>query len=357
MPATAGSIAEFIAPYVGCSWPNDERKIFELMSLVQNKIWQSGKFHNSTKFFYVNVRSDRTIITPHGYNVLLGCNINFQPVNINSPNGLFHRNGPSEAPMVGGNFNTTIQYLGESPVTKQPNEAWCSPCGNHRFTCDNDYFITVVGENCSTKAHTLVSALGKNNKPIYTYYKEETGGEPTVCESEDIAATEIKYNEGVRYPILGQKVFYKDILVTNIYNIIKEPSLVPVEYYLTERRTGIGSLIARLEPYEIISKYKRYQISNNCIRKNCVLALFKQSKPVDIVSESQIFISDNKDAILCMAQGIYQIHEKQELNLGNGFIQQGLVALREELREESPNTNDKLQIESIRDYSKIKDFQ
>ena len=39
MPLTAKAIANFVAPYVGMSYPNDQDRVFELLSLVQNKIW------------------------------------------------------------------------------------------------------------------------------------------------------------------------------------------------------------------------------------------------------------------------------------------------------------------------------
>jgi len=349
---TAGSIAEFIAPYIGMSYPNDEQRIFETLSLVQDEIWSSGKFYGSTKFFYTPVREDNTIVTPHGYNVLLGCNINFKPVNINGTAAIFHKNGPAESPLALDGFSNDVYHLGDSPVMFQPNSQWCKPCGPSG--CKSEYYIAVCGGDCEKDKKTLVSSLGCNGRPIYTYYKEETENKPIVCEDRDLADEEVKYNEGVMYPIVGQQVYYNDIIIGDIYNIIKDPTLNPVNYYLVNKDTNVGTLIARLEPYEVTSNYKIYQISKSCVKNNCVLGLFKRSKPSSIVDPAQILISDNKNAILSIAKGVQKKYSEDNIQLGEAFILGGINLLAKEVREQRPNSTAKMQVSSIRDFSKIK---
>lgn len=352
---TAGKIAEFIAPYIGMSYPNDENRIFENLSLVQDEIWSSGKFYGSTKYFYAPIRSDNTIITPHGYNVLLGCNINFKSVNINGTSAIFHKNGPSETPLAENGFSKDVYHLGDSPVMFQPNGSWCKPCGPNKGKVD--FYISVCGGDCEINKKTLVSSLGRNGKPIYTYFKEETGDKPIVCEDRDLIVEEIKYNEGVMYDVVGQHVNHKDIIVGDIYNIIKDPTISPVEYYLVNKETGVGTLMARLEPYETVSNYKIYQISKSCVRNNCVLGLFKRSKPVDIVDPSQILISNNKSAILSIAKGVHKKFAEDNIQLGETFIMGGINLLAKEVREQKPNSTARLQIDSLRDFSKIKNIR
>lgn len=349
-----GQIADEIAPYVGMSYPNDEKRLFDLLSLVQDQIWMSGKFYNSTKYFYTPVRDNNHIITPHGYNVLLGCNIDFKPVSINGVASIFHKNGPLEAPLKDTGFSRSVYHLGDSPVMIQPNDEWCSPCSS---SSPREYYVAVCGGGCDTGKETLVSALGCNKKPIYTYRKEETESEPIVCEDRDLQETEIRYSEGVVYPILGQKVYHENILVSEIYNIIKDPTTAPVEYYLVDKDTRVGVLTARLEPYETNAIYKRYQVSQSCVKAKCILGLYKKSKPVKIVDPSQIFISGNMQAIMSIAQGIDHKYSKGDIEKGMAYIRDGINLLNLEVREERPNKNSKLQVESIRDFSEIKPFR
>ena len=354
MSNLVGKIADEIAPFVGMSYPNDEKRLFDLLSLVQDQIWMSGKFYNSTKYFYTPVRDNNLIITPHGYNVLLGCNIDFRPVSINGVASIFHKNGPLEVPLKQGGFSQSVYHIGDSPVMIQPNDEWCSPC---KPKTKRDYYIAVQGGGCETNKETLVSVSGCNGKQIYTYRKEETESEPVICEDRDLVETEIKYSEGVVYPILGKMVFHENIIISEVYNIIKDPTVSPVEYYLVDKETRVGVLTARLEPYETNAKYKRYQVSKSCVKGKCILGLYKKSKPVKIVDESQIFISDNMQAILSIAQGIDHKYSKGDIEKGMAYIRDGINLLNLEVREERANKNSKLQVETPRDFSTIKKFR
>jgi hypothetical protein len=353
MAITVKEVAEFVAPYVGMSYPNDDIRLFELLSLVQARIWGSGRFYGSTKFFHVGVDGENNIITPHGYNVLLGCNMDFKPVTIHGMTSLFHKNGPAEAPISQKGFNAGAFHLGDYAVMYQPNDQWCVRCGI--MQPNKDYYIAVKSsDNCADVRFTTVSSLGCDGKPIYTYMKEASSMTPTVCGNEEIADGEIDYTEGVVYPIKGEQIAYNDIITTFVYSIRKEPTKTPVEYYLVDKETGQGFLTARLEPYETESKYKKYRVTGDCIKNKCILGLFKMSKPAEIKHESQLFVTDNRHAILCMAQSMDQLHNKQDFNTAEIFLQKSLIALREELREESPNAQNKMQIQTNRDFSKIK---
>lgn len=342
-------IAEFIAPYIGASYPNDKEKVFKNLSLVQDKIWRSGLFYDSTKYFYVQVDSDGNIITPHGYNVLLGCNIDFKPITLSHYHSVFHKNGTGERSLEDKNFFKESTFLGESPVMVQPNDL---------INKNNDYFITVQGGSCDAGKHTDVLALDKCDSPIYTYYKNTDDDENTIlvpCLPES-NKNETKNREGIRFAISHQPQYHKEILVKSIYAIFKEETLSPVRYYLTDKETGVGTLMAELQPYDIKSSYKRYKISGKCIRRGQILGLFKRSAPVEIVSDEQLFLSGNKEAILLIAKGFYLKIDKEDVQKGDKFISDGIMALREEIQGNRVGKRESLQVNSTRDFSKTKHF-
>lgn len=327
-------IADKVAPEIQMTYPNDQDRVFSYLSFVQKKIWNSGLFHNSTAFFHVNLDEFGNIITPHGYNVLLGCNVDFRPITITSQYSLFHANGDADASLRDKNFSQEVTYLGESPVTIQPNDSWFKSCNS---------FISVLGSSCESKKFTDISALGKNGKPIYTYYKEtRRSSKLIVCGEEKLNSDNIDVRNGVRYAITNTPQFHKNIIVTQINGIFKDQTLGPVEYYLNSN--GLSRLVARLEPFETHSSYKRYKVSGRCVRKNQVLGLFKMSEPIDIISESQYFISSNLEAIILIAKGFKMKFDKEDQQAGESFIQDGIKALREEIRGNRVNTIDRLQI-------------
>lgn len=326
-------IAEKVAPEIQMSYPNDQDRIFSYLSLVQNKIWNSGLFHGSTSFFYVNLDQYGNIITPHGYNVLLGCNVGFRPIRISSQYSLFHANGNAEKAILDRNFSQEVTYLGESPVMIQIDDPWLKYCNS---------FISVVGSSCESRKFTDVSALDVNGNPIYTYIKQTKKSSRLVVCGEESVEKYVDVREGVRYSITAKPQCHKNIIVSRITSIVKDPTLGPVSYYL--HYNGLSKLIARLEPFETRSEYKRYKVSGKCVQNNQVLGLFKQSKPLDIVSDSQKFISTNMEAIILIAKGFYQKIDKNDSQGGESFIQDGIRALREELRGHRVNTVEQIQV-------------
>lgn len=353
---TVGQIAEFIAPYIGAVYPNDTQRIFEILSLTQRKIWESGKFLNSTKWFYVNVNSNNEIITPHGYNILLACNVNFKPLRINDNYFLFHKNGAGDS-ILTDKYNQDIMFLGSSPVIRQPNERFCNPC-----LVDDECkkYILAVESSCCIKINgrfpkTRVSAIGGNGKQIFTYFKQDTGDVPCICGTNEELPSEIETIEGIEFPICGKKVVAECIEISEIYNIIKEPTLSNVKYYAINKNTRNGFLLAELGPYDIMSEYNRWKVLGSCVKLGCILGLFKKSKPAEIVDPNQIFITDNKNAILNLAQSVYEANEKKNFAAADQFERRGLLSLSNEIREGKPHNN-QIQIDSMKDHTKLPVF-
>lgn len=342
---TVEQIAKIVSQYVNLSWPNDEENIFEILSLVQNEIWQSGKYYNSTRWFYVNTREDDTIITPHGFNVLLGLNVDFKPIQINDGYFLFHKNGPADVPLVTDKFQTSVYHLGDYPTFRNYAD-FCTSCEGTEKKC---YNITVKGLNCGTVKEppfTIISALDYNGRNIFTYYKDNKKNPVCVCNPEP--DSQIDYINGIRFPITSNCVTYKNIKISKILNITKEPSLTPVEYYLNEVGSKNAFLIARLEPFETNVNYKVYKITNQkCVKGKCILGLFKQSKPNDITHKQEFFISDNLNAIISIAKGVQFKFKENDIQRGNAFIIDGIRALSREVKEQSPSKKPTIQMETL----------
>lgn len=340
-------IAEKIAPFIQLSWPNDQEAIFSYLSLAQQKIWRAGFFHNSIQHHYVNTDLNGNIITPHGYNILLGCNVNFKPVTITSHYSFFHCNGNGETALKDKNLYTETVFLGNSPVFFQPNDSWMKK---------SRMFVTVKGQICEERKFSDVSVLGLDGKPIYTYVKEtKKGSKIVLCSQEKADSIGVEYRDGVRYAITAKPQFHKNILVSQILGIFKDQTLGPVEYYLTDE-SGFGRLCARLEPFETRSEYKRYKVSGHCIKKGQILGLFKMSKPVDIVSENQYFLSDNIEAIIAIVKSFKIKNDEEDIQKAQTFMNDGLNSLREEIRGGRVKVREHLQVESNRDFSNIKNF-
>jgi len=342
---TAGNTADYISSFVGKAYPEDKKSIFTLLDLVQEEIWNSGKFHGSTKWTYVTARDDNTIITPHGYNVLLGMNINFKPMKIRDEHFLFHQNGPADVPL-GNNFSTNVYDLGEYPVFKLL-EKICDPC--KPTPCSKFRIGAKTVSSCSSFPKTRIYGNDLAGNKIFTYTAPETKKE-CVCPEEDaeawdaIEGVELQLNSTLRASMaeFGQ--------ITAIY---KEPSSSAVEYYAIDE-TGKGTLVARLDPFQLKASYRIYKVPNTCIKKKCIFGLFKRSKPDPIVNENQLFITENKTAILSIAKGCDMKFNRNEIQAGENFIALGIKALSNEVKEENSNSQTTVQFNGP--FPKVRKF-
>lgn len=331
-------VANLIAGHIGKSYPNDREDIFETIDLVQNEIWKSGLFHGSTKWAYVNVRNDNTIITPHGYDVLLGLNIDFKPRIIRDTHFLFHQNGPADAALLGNGFNKNVQYLGEFPVIGNP-EKLCDPC-NKGVSCEYFYVGARVSGACNTFPKTRIYGTSPNGKNIYSYVSPTTN-ETCLCEDEeDIEIWDAI--EGVELSLTNILKVSK-IKFASITGITKEPSSSVVEYYKLDEK-GNGEMIASLDPFQIKSKYKAYLVPKSCIKNRCVFGLFKKSKPENTIHESQVFLTDNKSAIISMAKSFDFKYNKNDIERAIAFEADAKRSLSDEVKEETPNVVSPIQV-------------
>lgn len=353
---TVGLIADQIASSIGLCWPNDESRIFENLTHVQNEIWKSGKFFGSTKFFDCKVLPNNQIITPHGYGIMLGIDINGKPKEMKDEFFLFHKNGPGDINRFRGeceNFNDDIYYLGNSPVLIQPTD---ESCRQFRLDCEpKKIIVRCECANDPPYKRTVISGLGVDGKPIYTYKATDPSTEQeTVCQctsNNPVELQAVQAVQGVEYQISSYSLA-ANILFSKIDNIIKEVTSVPVEYWMVDQN-GIGTLIARLEPWQILSNYQIYQIPKKCLRMRSVLGLFKRNKPEPVIDENQIFISSDIEAIKSLAIGIDYKYTKKNIPASLPFFQDAGSQLSAELKENRTGATQTLQVENKQGYAKF----
>jgi len=342
-----GQIASQVAGYVQKCYPADKEDIFSLLTLVQDTIWKLGKFHNSTAYFHVNVHRDGTIVTPNSYNVLLGININSKPVPIKDQSFLFHQNGPGSSMVdkVCSGLYQNAYDLGESPVLFQPTDKNCR-CGSCGDVPRNIKVKTPSEGYVSNQQYSIVSGLDHKGNNIYTYETQDSEGQIETClctESQD--EEDYSVIEGVRYPIFHEGVTRCNVPFTRINNIIKTPTPVPVEYYVVGKE-GCETLIARMEPNQIVSKYRRYQLDTRCRNLSCVLGLFKRSEPDPVTYENQVFISRNMQAIISLCIAMDFKYNKTNPGAAVPYLNDALAQLNAELKENKSNTTRNIQVDS-----------
>lgn len=344
----AAQVAEKVAKYIKLCWPQDREAIFENLTLVEEQIWKSGKFHNSTAWFYVGVNSDGTLITPHGYNVLLGIDLNGKPAKIRDKQFLFHANGPGDVMLEGvcKKLYSDVYDLGESPVMFQPTDIEYCGCNRCNFSSPkNIQVITPAANYISNEQFTIVSGLNYKGNDIYTYEKEDENGvvESCLCSQED--SEDFKVIQGVKYPISWKGFARCNVPFSRINNIIKSPTPVPVEYYVVGSN-GCKKLIARLEPSQIVSRYRRYQLDTRCRGKTCVLALFKRSEPDPIQFDNQLFISRNRQAIISMAMAMDYKYNQSDPSRAVPYLSDAMAQLNAELKENRSNSLTSIQVDN-----------
>lgn len=349
---TAASAAKIIAPHIEKSWPNDRESLFEILDIIQETIWTLGLFDGSTKWAYVKVNSDGTITTPHGYSNLLGANIGHMKMDLRDKHFMFHENGPLKEPDESDSFSKNIQHLGDYPTLVNHLDDMKVDKG--------DYFIGVVSPCLPPSGSfpiTTISANGLNGRPIYTYSFREDDLPKTVDDEDEIVRSlgpdsiDISSGiiEGISFPVTGDLVVYNNIRVSEIYNIVKEPTLSAVDYYLLDPSDpceGSGVLVASLDPFQTISKYSVWRIPKMCNRENQAFCLFKRDKPDSIVNDSQHVFTSSKKALIALAKGAQFTFVKDNPNMGAAYTGIGTAELSSQLAASRQAVERTIQIKS-----------
>jgi hypothetical protein len=350
---TAEMAGEIIAPYVEKSWPNDEDIIYNILDLVQETIWKAGLFEGSTKWAVVKTRQDGTVVTPHCYPILIGAKTGHCKFDIKDSYFSIHENGPLRDPDESASFSKAIQFVGAYPtLINHINDARLSK----KF-----YKLGVIAECLPPSGSpplTVISANGKDGRRIFTYRFSESN-DPEIIDDEevlrDLGPDDISMNEGILegiiYPITSKLITYDNVVISEIYNITKDPSLSRVDYYafdLSDTCCKRGVLIASLDPFQTVSKYSVYKVVDKCVSNGKIFGLFKKDRPEKIINKSQLILTNSRIGLIALSKAMQYMYFKDNVDKGNVFLQKGLEDISKELTAANPGTDTTIQIKDER---------
>ena len=353
---TANDICELTADIIGMSYPSDKKKMFFLCRMANHEIWKQGKWHGMIKEFFVNTRTDQNgnkfIVTPNGYNVLLGVNIDAKPNRINNHWFQFHRNGNGSVTKENGwNYTTAVMDMGLGAVIEQPRK-------RNEISLDtkDPVYLAVRSRGCESVDATLTIS-GENGIGDLHYSFPSTVNNPVVRSLANPLQTTVESIEptyGIEYKLTNKFSLYENVSWSQINSIHKSVTNNPVDIYAVHD-SGESYLIATLAPHQRQSSYRSYMIPKEaCGDTSCVHAMFKISEPEGIEFPTQNMIVDNVTALIDMIMGMDYKYFKKDLNAGAAYILSSVKALEDSTRENMSNHQSSIQVDDT--VFKIPDF-
>lgn len=354
---TALEAAQIVGPYINLCADNEEqqKKIFDTLSLIQWKAWKMGTFKGFVKDFNVNTRTrningvDRTfIITPHNFEILKGINLDGKPAKIRDAYFQFNSEGNgSMTNCVSCNWTDDVIDLGEEPVLFQPCENKCS-CGNYDCNSRNIGVVSYIcDKTCEiNKEEVLISGINSLDNPVVTYRPKSVYAEShnlCHCISPTTQSKNREVVHGDLYPIKNKLVIHTNIKWKRIDSIRKDYSTYPVEVFAICGNEA--ELLARLEPNQTSSNYRIYELPGCCREYECVHGLFKIGKPDKIVSPTQMMIIDDEEALIALSKSMELTYNKEEIEKGELFLVKGMATLDDEAKQNRSNTRTPLIVE------------
>jgi hypothetical protein len=276
------------------------------------------------------------IFAPPGYDTLLGVNYDGKPRIMRDAYFMFHKNGPGD--IKGHNYchwNTDVYDAGEVPTLHDIN--LYGECG-----------VMVGVRSIGTPGEDeYVSINGKTlyGKEVYTYeFKDACKDCNCVQAVEDATAPVVRTIQGLRIKVTEKFEYIDNVFFTSIDNIFKTITRCPIEVVFINKN-GEAFITARISPYDTHSSYRKYTIPKGCC--DSIHGIFKIEKQRNIVDDSQPIILNNEEALLALCKGINLKYNKEQLTAGDTYLESGVIALEEELREKSSPIETPIQVVGI----------
>lgn len=307
---TASEAIRQIAPFVGLDVDNDRERLFLYLTFAQKMAWKAGTYKGFMREFDVatyEVNGHRFLKTPHGYNVLMGINLNTKPTQIQDSYFQFHHNsmGSLTDERVLSFVNYALAY-----------REYATMLGPNLLMRKEAFKVLAIAMEQETDKRTIIGGIDVEGNPIMSSVDGNTIDGTRVLLEHNIAK-------------LVDDYWYADVS-----HISKDQTNGPVNYY-ANYESGDTVHIARLEAFQTNSMYRIYQVPKSVECGCSAHCLFKISEPDPIVSESQRLIIDDMEALLSLCMGMDQSYDKKDLNLGESFIGKGIMSLDRELKSAS----------------------
>lgn len=324
---TAKEAGELVAQFVDSSYPSNKDKIYSLIELGLSRAWKEGKWLGMTKELFAKILKDRDgnsfINSPAGYSTLLGINLNCEPRTFRGNHFMFHKNGYgdikdhkdsckwSEDVYDNGIHATEIEFKKEFPCGAFIGARSLSNTGSEEK-------IYIGGDSKGTQVITYEEKNNIYSSDCRCISVDDPGKARTIM--------------GVEIPITRDFSYINNVSFDSIEFIRKTITQGAVEVFAFDPETGGGKPIALLYPWETKSKYHRYLLPETS--QTTAHCLFKIEDQQKIVAENQPLIIDEKEAIISLVMGVHLIYHKENIELGNAYILQGINALEKQKREE-----------------------
>lgn len=337
----AQEAAEFVARFIDKSYPQDREEIYEIITLALNRAWNEGKWLGMTAEFFVPIETDNSgnnfIIAPTSHPILLAVNVNGSPdVSIRDNYFQFHKNGMGS--IVNSNdcrWTQDVTDVGSVPIINKHNINFSEGV---RIGVRS---LGVVGED--EEVH--VDGRNEVGDNVYTYIKRDMGT-PCECVLESDREKRIETVSGVRIKIKDGFHYISNALFYDIKSISKTATTAPVEVIAIDCNNN-ATVIARMEPGQRKSKYRKYTVPTNLCKGKCIHGLFKIAKQERIANDTEQLILSNLEAIMAFTKGIYMLYYKENLEVGSSFILNGITILEKERREEESPSEFPVQVSGL----------
>lgn len=323
----AGQAGQLVAKFIGRNWPNDREEIFEILQLGINKAWGEGKWFGMTVEGYVGLTyssNGKYIVGPASHPILLAINIHGIPQDIRSHHFKFHRNGDGQIMDCNGcKWNTAVYDSGEFPYLEG------------KININDGVFIGVRSLGVPGPDEKVwIKGSHVDGNQVFTYKNSEDKLDTCGC---IVDTTKIDIINGLELDVTSDFRYIKNIRLHDIKAITKTKTRNPVEI-LAFDCDGNTQLLARLEPGDTESKYRRYYLPDDLCKYSSVHGLFKVAEQPNIVSDSDTLLIRHREALISLCMAINYIFYKSQQDLGAQYFLNAITALEKQKREhESPD--------------------
>ncbi len=335
----ASVAGELVSKFIEKNWPSDKKDIYEILGLAINKAWSEGRWLGMTKEFFVNVYKDEAgqnyFMGPPTHPNLLAINIHGKPVHVKDSYFMFHRNGfgdVRDTPKC--KWNRDVYLTGSIPYFNKYNI---------NFSDGIRIGVRPIGTP-GLGEKLYISGGYEDGNQVYTYKNQDQSN----CCGCSVNTDDVVSIKGAEIAIGAGFTYINNIKFTSIDAISKTVTRTPIEVIAIDN-TGSGRMIARMEPNQRFSSYKKYLVPNELCGQNVLHSIFKIAQQEKITSDTDTLMISNEEALISLAKSIYFMYYKEQPETGANYFMQGIAVLEKEKREEEPAVDNQIQVEGIYD--------
>lgn len=326
-----------VAKFINKSWPIDDTEIFSIIKMAANKAWQEGKWFGMAAEYFCKVHTDANgipyFLAPQSHPILLAYNQDGRPGTIRDPFFSFHRNGNgSVKDSPGCRWNKDVHDIGYIPTLIQNELDWCS-----------GVMIGVRALGLASENEMVyIEGDQTDGNAVFTYTKKEFGS-PCGCSYKEDDG-QVRTIRGTAIPIKSNEFTYIDnVKFQSVRSIVKTNTRTPVEIIAIDTN-GRGHLLARMEPNQKFSRYRKYIAPKGC--GSVIHGIFKIGQQDDITTWNDPIIISNEEALISFCLGVHHLYFKQDQNIGASYVLNGISILEKEQREEQSPSDSPVQVDT-----------